>query len=456
MPFARSIFRLTGWLKPCAMVGAFAGALVLAGCGGGSGSVQNVTPPTPIPTLFTLPAGVVIAYSQVPSTIKIVGGLPPYQALSNNSGVLPVPLNVSGDTLVLVANPVAVGGDVPVSLTISDQSGQVTIANVTVRYAPLFENGLTVTPSSGQCGQNLCDGGTAGVRAVATGIGGAPLPGRQIRFDVVYGPISILTNNPAQPNSATLTVVTDNAGVAEIQIQSVASAITQQAQMRATDVATGQQQIANFVVERTTSTNNLSVTPSNAAITTLYNDSCSSGFRVDYFIYGGTPPYTVNSTFPNAVTLTPSIVPASGSPFRVTTNGTCVDPVVFTIVDAAGKTTSATLSNRPGTQNPPSAPPTIPPATLVVTPSSIARGPGLNSCANQTFNFVVTGGSRPYNVSATPIPPGAYLTPASGVVNNSGDSFQINNLPDASGVWTIIVVDDGNPQQTKTATITCN
>ncbi len=92
----------------------------------------------------------------------------------------------------------------------------------------------------------------------------------------------------------------------------------------------------------------------------------------------------------------------------------------------------------------------------MVTPSSIARGPGLNSCANQTFNFVVTGGSRPYNVSATPIPPGAYLTPASGVVNNSGDSFQINNLPDASGVWTIIVVDDGNPQQTKTATITCN
>ena len=28
MPFARSNFRLTGWLKPCALVGAFAGAVV--------------------------------------------------------------------------------------------------------------------------------------------------------------------------------------------------------------------------------------------------------------------------------------------------------------------------------------------------------------------------------------------------------------------------------------------
>ncbi len=313
-----SLVRLTGWLRPVAMLLALTGTLGLTACGGGSGAVNGPsTPTTPIATLSTLPAGIVVAYSQVPATIKIVGGVAPYQALSNNSAVLPVPLNVSGDTIVLVANPVAIASDVPVAITVSDQSGQSAIANVTVRYAPLFENGLTVTPSGGNCGANVCDGGTAGVLAIATGVGSAPLPGRQIRFDVVYGAFSILTSNPALPATSTLTVVTDAAGAAQVQIQASAGATTQQAQIRATDVTTGQQQIANFVIERTTSTNNLSVVPPTATIQTQYNNSCSSGFIIDYYIYGGTPPYTVASTFPTGVVVSPSVVGSSGSFFRL-------------------------------------------------------------------------------------------------------------------------------------------
>jgi hypothetical protein len=63
-----------------------------------------------------------------------------------------VPLNVSGDTIVLVANPVANGrrpgrdhDQRPI------RAGEV--VNVTVRFAPLFATGLTVTPSSGTCGR---------------------------------------------------------------------------------------------------------------------------------------------------------------------------------------------------------------------------------------------------------------------------------------------------------------
>jgi len=444
-------YALTGWLRPIAVLAALAGTLALSACGGGSGSVNNpnTQPPTPTPTLFTLPTGIIVAYSQVPTTVKIVGGLPPYQALSNNSAVLPVPLNVAGDTIVLVANPVAVGTDVPVSITVSDQSGQSAIANVTVRYAPLFQAGLTVTPSGTNCGDNICDGQTGDVRAVATGVGGAPLPGRQIRFDVVFGPYGILTSNPAAPIAATLTVVTDAAGAAAVQIQATANATTQQAQIRATDLATGQQQVANFVVQRITTTDNLSVIPPTATVTTFYNDSCSSGFNIDYYIFGGTPPYTISPSFPQAIGIAPTVVGASGSFFRATTNGFCANPLTFAIVDAAGKTVTASLINIPGTEDPPAPPTPTPPTALLVTPTSLVRT-GAGSCTGQTFLFVITGGTRNYNVSSSTPPATVTQQP------NSGGQTLVGSMVDGGGVYTFVVVDSGNPQQTRTFTVNCS
>ena len=451
--------RLTRWSRPALTLLAVAGTLALGACGGGSGAVNNPsTPsPTPTPTLSTLPAGVIVVYSQVPTTVKIVGGVPPYQALSNNAAVLPVPLNVSGDTLVLIANPVAVGTDVPVTLTITDQSGQATIVNVTVRFAPLFEAGVTVTPSGTNCGQNVCDGETASVRTIATGVGGAPLPGRQIRFDVVYGPYAILTSNPALPVTSTLTVVTDAAGVAEIQIQATPNATTQQAQVRATDVATGQSQTANFIIERRTSATNLSVVPPSAAIQTPYNDACSTGFVIDYYIYGGTPPYTVASTFPNGVLVAPTVVTQSGGFFRAITNGTCVNPLTFTIVDSAGKTTTATLVNIPGTRDRPGGS-TPPPA---VTPVVVSPGAYVdNSCVgNKTYNFVLTGGTPPYNVVPPAAPTGITVTP--NPVTTSGGTAQVTiphpfpPAPKFVGTITLQVGDSSSPQQSSTATVTC-
>ncbi len=445
--------RLTGWIRPVAALLALAGTLALTACGGGSGSINNPntpTTPTPIPTLQTLPAGAVVAYSGVPATIQIVGGVAPYTAISNNSAILTVPFNVSGDTLVLVANPVALGNDVPVAITVADQSGQTVIANVIVRYAPLFQNNLVVTPSNANCGgQNVCDGDTATVVAVASGVGGAPLPGRQIRFDAVYGPFAILTSNPGTPLSPTLTVVTDSTGTAAVQIQTSANAPTQAAQIRATDVTTGQALIANFIVERSTGSNTLAVIPDTATITTQYNDSCSTGFLIDYYIFGGTPPYTVTASFPTAVLIVPTVVGASGGFFRAATNGTCVNPLTFAIVDAAGKTTTATLNNTPGSQNRPT-PPTPTPATLVVTPTSTTS----SACAGKTFNLVITGGTAPFNVSVSP--GGAVVTPP--VVTTSGGSVAISGLATGSGVTTVIVLDSGfgAQQQTKTASISCS
>ena len=462
------LVRLTRWLRPALTLVALAGTLALTACGGGSdGAINapNQPGPTPIPAMSTLPAGVIVAYSQVPTTVKIVGGVAPYQALSNNSAVLPVPLNVSGDTIVLVANPVAVGADVPVDITITDRSGQAAIVNVIVRFAPLFESGLIVTPSSAQCGANVCDGQTATVRAVATGVGGAPLPGRQIRFDVVYGPYSILTSNPGVPVASTLTVVTDAAGAAEIQIQATPNTTTQAAQIRATDVTTGQSQIANFTIVRTTTADNLSVVPPTATITTAYNDFCSTGFVIDYYIYGGTPPYTIASTFPNGVLISPNVVTQSGGFFRATTNGTCVNPLTFTIVDSAGKVTSATLNNVPGTAARPP-PPTTPPTTPTVTPLVLAPVGGYTRPAafcqgGNTLTFTASGGTLPYNAvvgptGATPSNPLPTL-PNGNVVTTANSAIDVTfgSVTAAGSTYNLTITDSATPPQARSVTISC-
>jgi hypothetical protein len=459
MPLAR----LNRWLRPALTLLALAGTLALTACGGGSGAINNPTTPTPTPiaTLQTLPAGIIIAYSGVPTTVKITGGLGPYQALSNNPAVLPVPLNISGDTIVLVPNSVAVGSDVPVAITVTDQSGQTAIVNVTVRFAPLFETGLTVVPSSGNCGTNLCDGENASVTAVATGPGGSPLPGRQIRFDVIYGPFLIVTNNPGTPLFPTATVVTDAAGVATVQIQATPNATTQQAQIRATDVATGQQQVANFVIQRATSTNNLSVVPPTATITAPYNNACTSGFVIDYYIYGGTPPYTIASTFPNAVLLSTTSVQQSGGSFRATTNGACVNPLIFTIVDAAGKTTTASLINVPGTLAPPTGTPTPPTtAPLVLAPTGGYTRPATFCQGGNTLTFTANGGTPPYNAviiptGATPANPLPTL-PNGNVITAANTAIDVAFPSAVVGSYVVSLTDSSTPSQSTSQPIVCN
>jgi hypothetical protein len=93
----------------------------------------------------------------------------------------------------------------------------------------------------------------------------------------------------------------------------------------------------------------LSVVPENVTISGPSNVSCSSGATARYYIYGGTPPYTVASTFPNAVSISGVPVLMSGGTFTAITNGTCVDPLVFTITDSTGLQTTATLLNIAGT-----------------------------------------------------------------------------------------------------------
>src|SRR6266567_7014340 len=344
------------WLQLALAAVALGALAILGGCGGGSGAPNNpfAPPPTTPGPLSILPSAPTV-FANTPTILTITGGVPPYFVVSSNTAILPIGASVTNGTIVLL--PANVLADTAVVVTAQDSAGTKASATVTVKPAPIF-NTLTVTPASAACGTNsVCSGQTATAKVTVTGAGGVGLPNRQVKFDVVTGAFAIESNDPANPLVSSLTVVSDQFGVAQVIIQATAGAPTQPALLRATELTTGNQQTAQFTIVQTINgAAVLSVVPSDANITGSDSATCSSSFRIDYFIYGGTPPYRISSTFPTAVTLLNSTVAASGQPFSVITNGSCVNPLVFTIVDAIGLQTTATLENVPGTGAPPTAP----------------------------------------------------------------------------------------------------
>jgi hypothetical protein len=242
------------------------------------------------------------------------------------------------------------------------------------------------------------------------------------------------------------------AGIAQVIVRANVDAPTQPAQIRATDLTSGQQLTTQFlVIQNTTGSSILTVVPSDATVTSPFKGECSVGARVDYYIYGGTPPYRVTPSFPQAVALVNPTVNAAGGFFEAITNGTCVDPLTFSILDATGRQTTATLSNTPGTAARPT-PPVVTPAALKVAPTDQS---GTCAAANITFSLVMNGGTPPYNVAVAPSPGGAAIvvqqpTAANGFVGK----VQVNGQGSV-GTANVAVRDNGNPAQTANATINC-
>jgi len=431
---------------------ALAGLAVLGGCGGGSGAPNNpfAPPPTTPGALSILPASPTV-YANTPATLTITGGVPPYAVFSSNTAILPLGSSTSNGTIVLLPGNVA--ADTIVTITAQDSAGTKTTTSVTVKAAPIF-NTLTITPA-GTCGASsggstsaatnvVCSGQTAIAKVTVTGAGGVGLPNRQVKFDVVSGAFAIMSSDPANPLVSTLTVVSDQFGVAQVVIQANAGAATQIALLRATELTSGNQQTAQFTILQTIDGSAvLSVVPSTATITGPDTATCSAGIRVDYFIYGGTPPYRVTSGFPDAATIVNPVVAASGQPFTVITNGSCVNPLTFSIVDATGLQTTATLINTPGT----SAPPVIVEGLTAVPGQQTVAG-----CSGKTLNELITGGTSPYSITVAPPP----TAPVPTITASGTQGFVlITNLVTGKGEYDFFVADSGTPQQTTTFKITC-
>jgi hypothetical protein len=457
--------RLTAWLPVCIKRGALllasAGVLALSACGGGSGAPNNPYEPGPTtPGPLTVVPDEAIAFAGTPLVLSISGGTPPYQAFSANPAALPIPAqNVNGNTLVLLANNVAV--QEAANVTIRDSGGQSAVSEIIVRPAVLLPASITIVPNSAPCtGGDVCSGQTSVATVRVTGATGSPIAGRSVRFDVVQGQFALQTTNPGSPLAATQTVISDANGDARVVISVPANTPTQIGLLRATELSTGSQVTAQFIIAQVVSGDGiLSVVPSGATtINGPFQGVCSAGVRVSHYIFGGTPPYRIVVNFPDVVTLVNGIVNTNGGGFDIITNGTCFSGLTFAITDASGRTllSPPTVNNIEGTT--PQTPPTPPP-----TPTTLASNPPTTTaigCSGRTFQFTVTGGTPPYsavvalNPQTSPVTTPVVTQGGGGVFTVSFPAGPPTIPPGTTALFT--VTDSQNPQRSASSTITCN
>ncbi|HET6803660.1 MAG TPA: hypothetical protein VFI50_13505 [Casimicrobiaceae bacterium] len=428
--------RFAAWLRPLLTLVALAGVLSLAACGGGGGAPNNPYQGGVGPLAIT--PSVATAYSGSPFVFTVTGGSQPYTILSSDQAVLPVVGTLNGNTLVITPN--SVGADTPVTLTVRDASGQTTTALITVKPSLLLPASITITgnPNCAASGADLCSGqdGTATVQVI--GPAGAPLAGRDVRFDVVQGAFSISSTAAGQPLVQSLTVTTDQNGNATVRLVVPVNAATQVATIRATDLTSGSSVVGQFTIAQFVNGNSvLSVIPTGTTtFTGPDTEHCSNGASATFYIFGGTPPYTVATNFPSAVSITGQPVQRSGGGFTITTNGTCFTGLTFAITDAAGRTllTPPTASNVFGTAEPP-------PPTLTVTPNSAT----INCSTTNNLQFLVTGGTGTFNAALTPSPVGSSVT--------AGATTNVTIPVSAPG--TIYTLNISSGSQLRSVKITC-
>ena len=386
-------------------------------------------PATPPPPLAILPASSVV-FSGSPAALTVSGGTPPYTAFSSNPAVLPVTQAVTGNVIPLFAANVS--ADTPVTITVLDSDNKTATATVLVRPSTLL-NTLTVTPNRADCGATaVCTGQTAIAAVTVTAPGGGGIPNRQVRFDVIAGDYAI-QNGAALVSSQT--VSSDAVGSAKVVLMAFVNAPTQVALIRATDLTTGNQVTANFIIAQFTNGSAiLSVLPATVTVTGADDTHCSSGIPVSYYVFGGTPPYRVVASLPTLVVLTGSPVTTNGGSFTATTNGSCFAQETFIVTDATGRTVTATLTsvfgpgpsggggnaNCAGFSPPNPNCPTVNPSTLSLTACPAA--PGGPPAPGSTATATVTGGTTAYTF-------GVFAGTGVSTASSSGSTLVVSRQP---------------------------
>ncbi|MDE2003829.1 MAG: hypothetical protein KGJ25_09910, partial [Betaproteobacteria bacterium] len=185
----------------------------------------------------------------------------------------------------------------------------------------------------------------------------------------------------------------------------------------------------------------LSVLPSGTTTFTGPDTAtCNAGGQATFYIFGGTPPYTVTTNFPQAITIRGAPVQHSGGGFTITTTGICFTNLTFAITDATGRV----LLNPPTATNGFGTAAAAPPP-LNVTPGSLS-----GTCSSgSTFSFLATGGTGTYTNAVNP-EAGATGT---ATVSPSGANVTVSFSAPATGKFDVNVA---SGSQIVTAVLTCN
>lgn len=396
-----------------------AAAALLASCGGGGASSDGgVVSPGP---LQIFPATEVQAFGNNPVTISVQGGRPPYTIESSDTSIVQGPIRLGTnqrDVTIVPLNPsfIEKGLDpekdllfAPVNLQARDSAGNVSPATK-LKVVINFVAGALLFPERAEtdlCQFTVCSGTTTVLTARVAGQNvdnGYTRANRVWRFDVEAGDLFLA---PLSPQTATCNasgksclVTTDQNGVARVRASVPTGTPPQFAVLRITDVDTENKTraagIANygFTVNTLTIgpaaivTAPLSVLPSgDVTITGATTASCGQGAQADYYIFGGLPPYTVNSPLISVATVSPAGVAVEGGRFTATVAG--CGTVRFIVVDSAGnRVESAALTAAPGT--------TPPVTALQVSPQDIILG-----CGQSTSVNAIGGGATKVGSSVT-------------------------------------------------------
>jgi hypothetical protein len=163
---------------------------------------------------------------------------------------------------------------------------------------------------------------------------------------------------------------------------------------------------------------------------------------------GGTTPYSAvitSSTSPTSPTLAPQNG-ITGGQAVVVSGMTSPSQTTITLFDSSSPRQSGTVTIDCSGSTPP---PT--PSALVVAPANYNY---LSStCVGKTSNFVVTGGTPPYNAFFASGGTGATITPTT--LTTSGQGFSVTGLRDTALTTNVTVADAGTPQLQQVVTISC-
>lgn len=354
----------------------------IASCGSGavSGPPATGTPLSISPSTATL-------FSDQPTIFLITGGTGTYFVTSSDQAAVPVVTTFTGNSITVVPNPVV--AETPVTLTVRDTGTATPVtASLTVKPRTL-SNVVTVTPSASQsvaCGNAICAGGDAEVK-VTLSQGGAPIAGRDVRFDVISGDFGIITSAPGLPESTSLSgfTTTDATGTARIRIRVQSNASAQTGLLQITDLLTGAVQRTGIPIAPSSNAP-LNAQPNTIVFQGVAANTCASGISADVIVFGGRPPYSISQ--PGSFQVSPTLVTSNPGRFTVTAIGFCSAGSQIAVVDTNGATVTVTASN---TISSVPAPPAPTPVTFTVSPSSVT----LTNC-DDVANVAITGGSGSY------------------------------------------------------------